>query len=247
MTTVVDIDLETGNLTEFTATAGTPTATAGAALHGSYGLNVPLGTTNQRAYLNVAKSTSFRYRFYFDPNGATLGASDVFTMQGIYQNGGSFSTIAQMEFRMSGGNYNVRFRSFNDAGTTVLDDNVNVTDATHYAEVYCVQAVTDVSSDGSYEWFMDGVSQGSVASVDNYNRMFDQGFRFQVACENGDAGTSGNFFFDDMLANDTGVAIGAITTGWANITKVNGVASASIAKVNSVAVASISKINGVSV
>lgn len=40
--------------------------------------------------------------------------------------------------------------------------------------------------------------------------------------------------------------IGA-TGGWANIGKINGIASASISKVNGVAVASISKVNGVAV
>ena len=38
-----------------------------------------------------------------------------------------------------------------------------------------------------------------------------------------------------------------ITGGWANISKVNGVAVAAIAKVNGVAVAAISKFNGVAV
>jgi len=43
------------------------------------------------------------------------------------------------------------------------------------------------------------------------------------------------------------IALRPAGAGWANISKINGVASSSIAKVNDVAVASISKVNGVAV
>lgn len=44
-----------------------------------------------------------------------------------------------------------------------------------------------------------------------------------------------------------GIGFASTPTGWTNITKVNGIASASVSKVDGVAVASISKLNGVSV
>ncbi len=51
-----------------------------------------------------------------------------------------------------------------------------------------------------------------------------------------------------FYANFTHSVYGEGTTpGWANITKVNGIASASISKVNGIAVASISKVNGIAV
>ena len=61
------------------------------------------------------------------------------------------------------------------------------------------------------------------------------------SCTGGDSKNNNTFFVYQMYIEVT------YTSGWANIAKVTGVASADIAKVNGVAVASIAKVNGVAV
>src|SRR3990167_10886063 len=59
-------------------------------------------------------------------------------------------------------------------------------------------------------WWVDGVDQGTLTGLDNYNLMADLSFLFRVGATTGiDAGTSGTFYLDELVANDDGSVIGA--------------------------------------
>lgn len=253
MTTLLDIDLETGDLSEFSYTetdGGDLSAAAGAALHGSYGLQAVVDdTTVIYAEADVTKVAGFRLRYYFDPNSLTMGNDTYIQLMSVKQWGGSYKKICYCLIRyLTASGYSLIFAGDNDAGSSSIWDGEALTDAVHYIEIKAVRATNSSSADGSYEWWLDGTSKGSVTSVDNYNLMFDQNWGVLLGIDGATAASSGTVYWDDLFMTDTPTTeIGAVVTGWTNISKINGIASASISKVNGVAVASISKVNGVAV
>jgi len=172
-----------------------------------------------------------------------MSTGDDFYFNRLIQGGGSYSNIYYFFLRKETGGYKIALNAYSDTGAKVVNDDASLSDAPHYVEIYITQATNSTSNDGTVQWWLDGVDQGTVASIDNYNRMSDQNWIAFLGAASLDAGTSGTIFFDDFVVNNDGGAIGP--AGWANISKIDGVAVASISKVNGVAVASISKVNGI--
>jgi hypothetical protein len=218
MTTLFTIDLETNDLSQFTSSAtggGDLSVAAGAALHGSYGLNVLINdTANKYGQKDITKSTTIRYRFYFDPNSLTMGNNEAFTLAMIYQAGGTYIRLTDIKFSyLTASGYWFTCNAYNDVPAAAFTDTKNITDASHYVEVQLTRAATNVSSDGAIEWWVDGVSQGSATNIDNYDLMQTYNWKMQIgACADLDAGTSGTMYIDDLQANDDGGVIGAIIT-----------------------------------
>ena len=104
-----------------------------------------------------------------------MANSDSFFTINLMQSASPFSNIfrASLKYTTAFG-YAIAVVGKNDADTNVMDDTNPITDATHYVEVLAVKATSDVSSDGSYQWWVDGIDQGTVTGVDNYNIMTDQ-------------------------------------------------------------------------
>jgi hypothetical protein len=248
MAVIIDIDHETGDLSQYSSTVGGGadlTVSVGAALAGtSYGLNVAIDdTTGDYGRKDITKVSTLRVRFYFDINSLTMGNGNSFEIFRVSQNGGSFNSLmfCNLSYTTVGG-YKVECLAKNDAGANVLNDNATISDAPHYVEILGVRAATDVSADGSYEWWLDGVSQGSAASVDNYNYFFDFNYRVLLGAISGiDAGTSGTLYLDELVANDDGGEIGPATAS----SMVNAVAATATADGQSPAISAGANIAGV--
>lgn len=214
--TIIDIDHETGDLSQYTSSVtdgGDLSVAAGAALAGTgYGLSCLIDdTTSIYGLKTFNKAATLRLRFYIDPNTLTMADNDIFETCRIGQAGGSYSILSSIELKyVTGTGYILQFRAYNDANAAT-PDTCNITDAPHYVEALIVRAATDVSADGTAQWWVDGVNQGTVTGIDNYNRMEDQNMRVILGpCSGIDVGTSGTLFLDELIINNDGSEIGPV-------------------------------------
>ncbi len=215
MTKIIDINHETGDLSQYGGSStggGKMSVTAAAALAGTgYGIAYQLtgGTTTYYAYKDVTANTSgkLRLRFYLDPNSLTMGASDTFAV--IYcdrTTAGAY--VLRLMLTMSGGAYKIYATIYEDSGATSTVE-YTITDAPHYVEMYLIRATNSTSSDGSLALYLDGVLLETISGKDNYDR-FRQFTRTWVCCDGPDAGTSGTWYFDELVINDDGSEIGPV-------------------------------------
>ena len=215
MATLVTIDHETGNLTQYASTStdgGKLSASSASALVGAYGMQAAIDNTTDKYGQWNASSTkaTLRYRLYVDPNGVSMANNaSVWILRHYNSTGG---LLMQCRIFFDGTNYSASMLFYNDAGASVLSDSKNISDAPHYIEFKIVSAATDSSADGTVEWWVDGVSEGSAGSVDNYNRMNDTSAQFRIGAMGISAATSGTIFLDDFVVNDDGGEIGPAIT-----------------------------------
>lgn len=219
MSVIVDIDLEAGNLTEFTSTStngGKMSAAAGAALAGtSYGLQFVISnTTTMYGMVDLAPSDTsgkLRFRFYLDPNGLTMANSDLFTILGTYNSSSSGLAVVELYYT-TGGGYQIRAKLNNDANSFTSTSSYAITDAPHYIECYLQRATNNGSSDGSLQLWIDGTSKETISGIDNYDKFvnFDKVY---WCADQIDAGTSGTFFMDQLIINNDGSEIGPVVSG----------------------------------
>lgn len=191
-----------------TLDSGKLSLSTAAALEGSHGVQIVIDNTNDKEVgLTMTKQTITRVGFRFNPNGITMANNDAFELSKLIQGSGSFATIFTMQWRFISSAYNLRLIALNDAGTSVLDSVMTPAPSVPFTvEVKCTQAATSVSSDGAYEWFVHGLSKGSVSGVDNFNRMSDPtNWRAYMRAGNTiDAGTTGTIYFDEFAGNNDG-------------------------------------------
>ena len=215
---VFDIGHETGDLSQYTTThtdGGNLSITSAAALNGSnYGLSALINDGNQvDAEKNFTKSTKLGLRFYFDPNSVTMANNDEFPIQYTKQNGGGFGTITNVKLGYTTLNgYKLTADVTGDAGW-LNEYPVNISDAPHYIEIYITRAATSVSSDGTWQYKVDGTTVVTYTGIDNYNVLSDYDWFQQYGMiESRDAGTSGTIYFDDIIVNSDGMMIGPVLT-----------------------------------
>ena len=218
MAVIFDIDHEAGNLSEYNSTvtdSGDLSAHADAALAGTgYGLNCLIdGTGSIYGQLTLSSTyTDFRFRFYFDPNSLTMGQYEAFHVAFIYTSASPWS-VARIAYTATG---ELVFEPFNDPGN-LSPNYAAITDAPHYIEVYGHRAATNVSADGTYEWWVDGVSKSIWTGVDNYD-LFAMFQLFRIGAVNGvDAGTSGTIYLDELVIRDDSTEIGPVEEGGGSI------------------------------
>jgi hypothetical protein len=202
------VTFETGDTSEFDSISDPDSDLAvntSAAMTGHYGLEVTIDdTTAVYGQIDYESSESIYAKFKIDPNTLTMGDGESFIAFRIRQDGDSFLSPARvwLGYTTAGG-YRLTFEVKDDADVEQAWDNENITDASHTVEVLVVKATNAASSDGYFEWWIDGVSKGSWASVDNFNT-FDN-----VAGVSGlysQAGViyivdtiSGTFYIDDIF------------------------------------------------
>lgn len=214
-----DIDLEEGDLSDFSSNendGGDLSAHADGAMAGtSYGMKLVIDDTTNiyGAKTQGAIGTShFRMRFYLDTNSLIMAQSDQFTFLYAYTNNAPWTLQYFTLYCPSVGTYRIGCFPVNDAGA-LTEDYETITDAAHYIEIYIKRATDADDSDGTVEWWIDGVSKGTWSNVDNYD-VFADTFLFRFgAFSTIDAGTSGTFYMDEILANNDGTLIGPHTEG----------------------------------
>jgi hypothetical protein len=180
-----------------------------AAMVGAKGLQAFIDdTTRIYGAVYFSKATKYRARFYFDINSLSMSTGDIFDIARWAQDGGGYTQMFRFLVEKLAGSYKI-WTIFLDDDDNATEDSATLTDAPHYLEIYFTRAVTSSSSDGTFEWWIDGVSQGAVSSIDNYNLMSDYDWMASLGAFYVVATMSGTLFFDDFIANDDGTAIGS--------------------------------------
>jgi hypothetical protein len=227
MSIIVDIDHETGDLTQYTSTvtdSGDLSVHADGSLGlGSYGLKCVID--DQTAIYGqktiTGASGTLRARFYIDPNTLTMGDTEAFFTFIIVASGPSTSVASVTLYYLSASDYYVQFLRYNDAGY-VGGDSVSISDGPHIVELRIDKAATNVSADGTLYGWVDGVQACAYANLDNFDS-FGNINSVRLGAPGGlDAGTSGTFYLDELIVNDDGGEIGGvgpvITVGGTDIT-----------------------------
>ena len=218
---IFHIDFEDNDLLEFTSItdpdSDLSTNTGEAAMVGTYGMEVVVddttvtyGTKN----LSPISSGMLRLRFYFDPNNITIPDANGFR---IFTWNGSGSPIDNHIYLYlnynSGTGFQLEFVVRDDANSGVMDDTFNISEELHYIEFYTTRATGSATSDGTVEWWVDGISQGSYNSLDNWDLWVDSVAILAGAVGSIDATTAGTIYFDDIIVRDDDTEIGEADAG----------------------------------
>lgn len=206
---------ETGDFSEYTycrTNNGNLQVSSNAGLAGSiYGLSLRFANTDNmyvyKDFIPAVTSGKLRIRFYLDPNSITMAdgsASDIMALSNTI----GFTYFLNVAFGNNAGSYSIRPRMPNDAGSDVFSNNLNITDEPHCIELLVKRSLSNSSSDGSLEVWIDGISLGVVISgIDNFDK-FNQLSRLSFGAWSNDATTTGTIYLDELVVNDTGAVIG---------------------------------------
>lgn len=213
MAVLESITHETGDFTQYDSYTDNAdlTIAAAAALVGSRGMSIVIndaGVLNGAAGNWASTTGLLRFRFYIDPNGLTMGAGNNFTIFRV-ANSASSTLVAVMLWSYDGADaYRISVDYRTDGGGYVDGTRYGMTDAKHYIEGYFVKAETNVSSDGSVTWWLDGTQISNVTGLDNYDTWTNMDDMWFGAVNQLDAGTSGTFYLDDLVITSDGTLIG---------------------------------------
>jgi hypothetical protein len=188
---------EAGNFSAWTSNVnddGDLSVSQAAALVGSYGLQAVLDD-NSPIYLTddtPNAEPSYRARFYFDPNSLAMGNNNNHYIFIGYS--GASTAVLRIEFGFSGGSYRIRAALIGDNGSWTTSNWYNITDASHYIEIYWQASTSTRVRNGSLTLWIDGVQRASLVGIDNDTRRVD---RVRLgAIEAIDSGTRGTYYFD---------------------------------------------------
>jgi hypothetical protein len=209
----IDIDLETGDWSQFTSTVihdGLMTVDAAAALNSTTkGMKIVIDGTDAISYgkkTGLGSEYGFAgVRFYFDPNTITKGITQLYIC--VLENASAGYQFANISFFYRDGGFRVIPGIIDDAGTGHYSTSVGITDAPHCLEILVQRATSDTSSDGILAFNIDDSLVRTITGIDNYDRMsvFDKAF---FGAHGGLTGAVGTFYIDEIKITDNGMIIG---------------------------------------
>jgi hypothetical protein len=186
---------ESGNFSAWTSAstgAGDLSVTASAALVGSRGMQVTINDTTAMYTVDDKPNAEphYRARFYFDPNSLSMMDGNTHYILSGYDT----SSVFNVEFRFSGGSYQIRLRQQNDSQGTLSTAFGTIGDAPHFIEIEWLAATAAGANNGSVTLWIDGVQTGSLTGLDNDTRRIEQ---VQLGAVSGiDSGTLGTYYLD---------------------------------------------------
>jgi hypothetical protein len=164
-------------------------AAASAAMQGAYGLRANVDD-NDMLYVQdntPDDETSYRARFYFDPNGINMNSGNTHTIFAGYQD--SSTKVLRVDLRYSGGNYQIRAGLRNNGDSWTYSNWFTISNAPHAIEV-----AWQAGSSGSLTLWIDGTQRAVLSGINNSNREID---RARMGAVDGvDSGTRGTYYFD---------------------------------------------------
>lgn len=190
-----------------TDTHGDLNITAPAALVGSYGAAITIDDATPAYVTDTTPNnvTTYRCRFYIDPNSLTMAENNEFRICDAKTSGGTDAFLCKLQW-LYPGNFKV-FVYFNaDSGGTSYQSPA-LTDAPHYIEIEWKAATAAGANNGIIGFYVDGVQVNRATNVDNDTKNITT-VNFGAISEI-DAGTSGTFYLDAFYSNSTGAVIGA--------------------------------------
>ena len=177
---------------------------AAAALVGTYGLAITLGDVDLHYVRDdtPANETTYRCRFYVDPNSITNPSAD-----GIFFRAFNSADASVFFLRFAAGGYQINAWGRDDAWAVTQWTTVGMTDAPHYVEVEWVAATAPGANDGIFGFYVDDVEIGRITNQDSDT--LNLAYVEMGVVLNFDGAESGTFYLDGFCSNNTGVAIGA--------------------------------------
>ena len=216
--TIIDIDLETGDLSEFTSTVidgGDLSWSASAAIAGQGGLSVLIDDTTsiygEYTLGTVSTTGILRARFYFDPNGLTMDQDNGHYIFNTKHTTSSGNDLCEVYLIKGATSYKIGALMYSDSGSTGTSD-YDITDEPHYIEVLLQRATGSTSNDGYLTLWIDGSLKETISGIDNYDQFASFGYCKIGATYGVDSATSGTYYLDELIVNDDGAEIGGLVT-----------------------------------
>lgn len=186
-----------------------------AALNGStYGVDVdfdvPVGPGDDvqliEAFTLTGDDLRFRFRLDLSNLSTTQDASNSIFLAFIRNTNGD--RLFTVRFHSDGaGNFEIDLTGLGDSGSYNVVVDVAVSGEI-CIEVAAIRESNDTSADGSAELFINGVSQGSKANIDNFN-IWNVGIgdlEVGINVVPGTGNTSGHLYYDEWILDNDSVA-----------------------------------------
>ena len=201
-------DFESGQLLEWYSSQtdqGDLSVTTASAIGGAFGLQAVLDDNRSIFVVDDAPSaeTSYRARFYFDPNSISMASGNAHVM--LLARDAAAVAAFRVEFRSFQGDYQVRAVAPLDDAPAYITPWLGVADAPHYLEISWWSASGEYVWDGGLHFFVDGELLAGDNGLDNDTHRVDS---VRLGAVSGvDGGTRGTYFFDSFYST-RGLPIG---------------------------------------
>ena len=136
-----------------------------------------------------------------------MASGDAFRIALWRGTGSPIYIVADVQLLYNGSTFQVKTGVRNDANGSEISQTVNISDGSHYVEIYMERASSDVAADGYAAWWLDGVARDTISNLDNYDSFADIA-HFIAEIASIDSGTSGTLYIDDIVARDDDTYIG---------------------------------------
>jgi PKD repeat protein/murein DD-endopeptidase MepM/ murein hydrolase activator NlpD len=188
--------IESGDLSAWSSSStdsGDLSASAAAALVGSYGMQAVLDDNNSIYVVSDHPNAETHYaaRFRFDPNSITMASGESHIILRGYS--GASTIVLRVELGYSAGGYQIKAAILNDGSGWTETSWYPLADAPHLIELDWRAATSVGSNDGSLTFSIDGEHQ-YLTGIDNDTRRMDQVRLGATASV--DSGTRGTYYFD---------------------------------------------------
>lgn len=220
--TIAELDFETGDFSAWTNTVldgGRLGVTGSAALaNTAYGMIVNHGggstTARYASYHFVQPETNgtVRARFYADPNSfATVGrdGENIF----IARNSVDDWLFVVNLGREADNTYYLNLGMYDDSGALYQSSDVAISDGPHWVEVLGRRAAGNNISGGYLQLWVDDVSGTAIQGIDNFTLWNNLNSVRLGGIGSIEATTSGSYYLDELVVNNTGDYIGPKPSG----------------------------------
>jgi len=195
---------ESGNLSAWsfsTTDGGNLSVSAGARLVGNFGMQALINDNNPIYVTDELPTAESRYRarFYFHPNAIPMNNGNAhYILQGFNSGG---TVVLQVEFRRSGGQYQLRASLLNDGNGLSNTSWFTISNASHPVELDWRASTAPGANNGGVTFWTDGVQRANLSTVDNDTRRIE---RVRLGAVSGiDNGTRGTYYFDGFESRRT--------------------------------------------
>jgi subtilisin-like proprotein convertase family protein len=182
--------------------AGDLTVCPGGAMNGtSQGLCVSV-TTNKRKQVwddTPSDETHYRARFYFDPNGLSMGNNEKIRIAQS-RTGSDLIRPFSVQIRRYSGQYQLRLRAQSDLYVYTDTAWYTITNDVHVIEVDWQASSGPGADDGTLTFYLDGVLKQTLSGIDSDTQVVNtlkMGFTSRLEGKN----ISGTFYIDEFVSD----------------------------------------------
>jgi len=207
---VFEDGFEDGTKDAWETDVGAATVSVGAAQAGTdYGLEIDSGSQYVGADI-VINSDAIMLRWYLDVNTFDISTPGELIIASFLWTGSAYTFLVQ--FKNNGGTLQLSPKFYDDENSAHSGIWVNLTGAKYY-EFLIVRETADGANDGWGQWWMEGVSQDTITSIGNYDRVRETTILALGGAGAWAASASGIFYLDEAVIRDDDTEIGAVVGG----------------------------------